>query len=366
MWVVLNLFLVIVIATVTAASIYIDNKRFNEIQTNLTKQEADQKQRVEKVSKDVTDTNQKVASNRSEFEKSLQDVNAKMDKNTKTFESNINTLQTNNDQQFQEIKTETSGIRTVLDETTAKANEALAPRSLTFTGMAYVRLLDTALHDTTRSENAGRIGYKIWSEDALDVIGGSQDEFDETNRKVRIWDKLQTDKVQLGDKWLLSGKGSKEDDEWLRLMDKDDKNYYGGYAADRLYAHSDATFAGGNSEYNKDKLRTMFPSKDDGKNYIRGDTELTGHLNVEGALTTKNNICVEDSCLTKTDFDRVKTSSTAALPQCRSLSTPLNEVGTNPSFLDRHTVECGDDERLTSIKLTTQGQQIRYDYKCCK
>ena len=49
-------------------------------------------------------------------------------------------------------------------------------------------------------------------------------------------DVINTDKLQLGEKWLFSGVGDAHgNDDWLRIMNKDGTNYYGGVAAGRLY-----------------------------------------------------------------------------------------------------------------------------------
>ena len=52
---------------------------------------------------------------------------------------------------------------------------------------------------------------------------------------------LKTSKVQLGDKWTLSGKGDAHaNDDWLRVMNKDSKDYYGGVAMGKLWVGKDA------------------------------------------------------------------------------------------------------------------------------
>lgn len=62
-------------------------------------------------------------------------------------------------------------------------------------------------------------------------------------RMVGLWDYLnvhgtiETQKLRLGGKWLLSGDGDAEaNDDWLRLKNaKNPKDYYGGFAAYRLW-----------------------------------------------------------------------------------------------------------------------------------
>jgi hypothetical protein len=56
--------------------------------------------------------------------------------------------------------------------------------------------------------------------------------------------------LQLGDKFRLSGVGDKwGNDAWLRLMDKDNTNYYGGLAAGQLYSETHIS-AMGNANIN--------------------------------------------------------------------------------------------------------------------
>lgn len=47
---------------------------------------------------------------------------------------------------------------------------------------------------------------------------------------------------------------------------------------------------GGKSNYNLNNFSTIFPYDNDGKNYIRGDTEITGNLNLPGDISIGNNI----------------------------------------------------------------------------
>ena len=60
---------------------------------------------------------------------------------------------------------------------------------------------------------------------------------------------LNITKLQLGDKWLLSGVGDIHgNDDWLRLFNSSGNDYYGGFATNRLWVKNDAYFAvvGGN------------------------------------------------------------------------------------------------------------------------
>lgn len=53
---------------------------------------------------------------------------------------------------------------------------------------------------------------------------------------------------------------------------------------------------------------------------------------------------------------------------CTDKSTPLNEEGGgNALYLDRHNIQCDDNESLSALALVRNGQgQWQYKYKCCK
>jgi hypothetical protein len=58
----------------------------------------------------------------------------------------------------------------------------------------------------------------------------------------------KTDKLQLGNKFLLSGTGDFADNtDWLRLTDANGKDYYGTFASSRLYSRDGANFNGDTS-----------------------------------------------------------------------------------------------------------------------
>jgi hypothetical protein len=104
---------------------------------------------------------------------------------------------------------------------------------------------------------------------------------------------VMVDKLQLGDKWMLSGVGdATANDDWLRLFRKDGKGYHGGVAAGKAWLGTGGlevtaghtTLKGGVSALNPQKAGTHFPWTKDGRNYIRGDTTLTGHLDMAGDL----------------------------------------------------------------------------------
>ena len=53
---------------------------------------------------------------------------------------------------------------------------------------------------------------------------------------------------------------------------------------------------------------------------------------------------------------------------CRNVTTPANDAGGgNARYLDRHNVECADDEAMSRFKLEHPGGgKIQYSYTCCK
>jgi hypothetical protein len=109
-------------------------------------------------------------------------------------------------------------------------------------------------------------------------------------------DNLITNSIKLGDKYTLVS-----DDSYVKLFDKGGSDYYGGFAAKSLWSKDGAnlngatnitgqlkidgvsTLKGGKSSKNPEKLDSYFPHID-GKNYIRGDTEISGHVTHNGTL----------------------------------------------------------------------------------
>jgi len=111
--------------------------------------------------------------------------------------------------------------------------------------------------------------------------------------------KVTTQKLQLGHKFLMSGVGDAHaNDNWLRMFGTDEKGYYGGFAAGKLWTpefHSEGggnNFKGGSSRHNPGKWQTHFPWAGNNQNYIRGDTELRGDLNNLGNINVGENLNV--------------------------------------------------------------------------
>ena len=109
---------------------------------------------------------------------------------------------------------------------------------------------------------------------------------------------VKSGKYQLGDKWVISGVGDPQgNDDWLRLMGKDGKDYYGGVAMGKIWTRDNAylngtvdvngnlNLKGGKSEHNPNNYQSHFPYAGDNKNYIRGDTELRGNTDNIGDIS---------------------------------------------------------------------------------
>jgi hypothetical protein len=80
---------------------------------------------------------------------------------------------------------------------------------------------------------------------------------------VNVTGNLKGDKLQLGDKFLLSGVGDAHgNDSWLRFFDKDGKDYYGGVATANLWSRDNS--------------------------YLNGNTYINGTLRANGTISTPN------------------------------------------------------------------------------
>ncbi len=110
-------------------------------------------------------------------------------------------------------------------------------------------------------------------------------------------DTITTNNIKLGDKYTIVS-----DDSYVKLFDKSGTDYAGGFAVKTLWSKDGAvlngntnvsgqlnvsgisTFKGGRSSLNPDKLSSHFPHID-GKNYLRGDTEVLGNITHKGMYT---------------------------------------------------------------------------------
>ncbi len=95
----------------------------------------------------------------------------------------------------------------------------------------------------------------------------------ELNKGKMTVPSIQTNSVSLGSKWKLSGTGDAHaNDPWLRLMNAEGKNYYGGLAADQFYSRENTV----TENLNIEKNITFKP----------GSTlNATGRLNISGGDT---------------------------------------------------------------------------------
>ncbi|HVE82133.1 MAG TPA: tail fiber domain-containing protein [Myxococcales bacterium] len=128
---------------------------------------------------------------------------------------------------------------------------------------------------TTKEVNAGKIAYAKFRSDApsLELVGGGGPSY--TLRRITMWAEagaqiygplnvtgdvrvaatVWADKVRLGNKWIMSGVGDHwANDDWLRLVNVADTDYYGGLAAGRLYSTS-GTLSGSDARLKKNVRR---------------------------------------------------------------------------------------------------------------
>jgi hypothetical protein len=201
-------------------------------------------------------------------------------------------------------------------------------------------------------------------------------------------DVVKVKRIQLGDKFLLSGVGDAHgNDRWMRVFDASGNGYAGnGVAADHLYASStihgktltgtgdnngrlhitggerlyllnkdgviigkewggngnlsvqgmsvfesnDNRFKGGVSRHNPGGWQTHFPWPGDNKNYIRGDTEIRGDTNNIGDLNVGGQLVVNGRNIL------------SELNSCVKKGERLNLNHHGPVFNDRRVNTFGD------------------------
>jgi hypothetical protein len=146
-------------------------------------------------------------------------------------------------------------------------------------------------------------------------------------------------KVKVGDKWTMSGVGDAHGtDDWLRLFGTDEKGYYGGFAAGRLWTPElhlagqvigDANFVNtvdtpSLRRKNGDWLRINNDSNT-GRTALYGNLSINdtvaghsglsvgswedagqGSIKATGDVTVKGKICINDTCINETDLKRYK------------------------------------------------------------
>jgi hypothetical protein len=162
-------------------------------------------------------------------------------------------------------------------------------------------------------------------------------------------DRIVTPKIQLGDKFLLSGVGDAHaNDGWLRLFNKDNTGYYGGFAASQLYTatnvitNSDARLKKDVNDLSQEdlaKLTQLQPKKYNWKDtnkpdygFIAQDVEqiypelvgvgptnyktvnyqsmlpmVVGNIkDMKKSIPSNKQLCIEDVCIDKKDLLKLK------------------------------------------------------------
>ena len=98
-----------------------------------------------------------------------------------------------------------------------------------------------------------------WQDDNKNYIRGDTELRGNLNNigDLNVGKNAKMGKLQLGDKWTLSGVGDVHgNDDWLRVFNKDGTNYHGGVAMNKLWVGSaDATIAGRNVLGEIDELK---------------------------------------------------------------------------------------------------------------
>jgi chromosome segregation ATPase len=158
----------------------------------------------------------------------------------------------------------------------------------------------------------------------------------------------KANKVQLGNKWVLSGVGDTQgNDAWLRVLGTNN-DYYGGVAMANAWVGQEATlnrtsFMGGVSEHNPSRWGTYFNNSVDNKNYIRGDTELRGNTSSIGDVNVGRNANVQ----AKLFFGD---------PEFKTTPTTTNQ--TDPYFLEKISKDNNSHLRLTLLDEPDESFQI--------
>ena len=125
--------------------------------------------------------------------------------------------------------------------------------------------------------------------------------------KSSYTENLKTGILSLGDR-ITIGKIPNSDGDWVGLMNADRSQLHGGLAVSQSYADDmlvmrSLQVSGAKSTHNPDDLPTVFALDD--KNYVRGDTDVTGVLKVAGAMTTDDKFCIKNTCIAETDLKAI-------------------------------------------------------------
>jgi hypothetical protein len=121
---------------------------------------------------------------------------------------------------------------------------------------------------------------------------------------------VKTGILSLGDRFTLMRLPDIESDsDWLGIMNADKVHLHGGlavsqaYVDDKLGVMGSLYVGGAKSEHNPKNLPTIFAYED--KNYVRGDTDVTGALEVAGAVKTDDKFCIKDTCIAEKDLKAI-------------------------------------------------------------
>ncbi len=104
-------------------------------------------------------------------------------------------------------------------------------------GFIYAREKGGSSRNLVLGYPGGKIGIGKWEiQKTLDVNGDTR-----------------ANRFFIGDKWMLSGVGDRHgNDEWLRLFNANETDYYGGLAVGKSWVVSDAYFASGKGKWGAD------------------------------------------------------------------------------------------------------------------
>ena len=154
----------------------------------------------------------------------------------------------------------------------------------------------------------------------FNIVQGNKNlmSIDADSGHVNIPEKLNTNRIQLRNKWNISG-DSKSNDDWLRLFDKDNKDFYGGIATaktwtrdvsmmNNAYANKFTSYGG------KGDSNWLEMNKKDGSLYFGADNSLRGiksvgnrpfsiYNNDKQSINVNADSSVEMSKLTATDIN---------------------------------------------------------------
>lgn len=112
------------------------------------------------------------------------------------------------------------------------------------------------------------------------------------SQKLDVSGVIKTQKLQLGDKWLLSGVGDVAgNDGWLRLLDKNGSDYYGGLAMGNLWVR-DNSYLNGNT-YTNNLFSNKIYDQNDTNYYVDPSSKSRVHQ------VQANFLCFGNDCKDK-------------------------------------------------------------------